>query len=127
MPCYDGRENERVVYKDRIIEVPANQDQLSKLTNSANTAINTCNTLINEKNEVVNKLKEVEAVCCALLNEAKRRDIFEDFVFQSSTNGKINVMKFAKTHMSKDEAKMTDFIKHLSQDEMETLRGVLKR
>lgn len=127
MPCYDSRNKQEVIYRDRIVEVPVNNDQLKELSAQAANAMKECSKVLQENREIFEINQELTAVCCALLNEAKRRGVFSDFVFMASTNGQVNVMEFAKSHMSEDEAKMTDFIKHLSQDELETLRELLKK
>lgn len=69
-----------------------------------------------------------EAVCCALINEAKRRDILDDFINNAESNGAVEIWPFLEKHEKKDTERVMDKLNRVfSFDELLLIKKELAK
>lgn len=106
MPCYDSRDNEKVVvYKDRYPEV----DELkSSLDKHVKYAVN------------------IDAALCAILNELEQLNILEKVIVNANRHGLIDIVSWWDEHKKSDRSRLTKELHGYSVDEQRVLYSLLK-
>lgn len=102
MPCYDGRPNNEIVYRDN----PEDKKQIGLLTD-------------------VNKF--LEAGLCALITELENRGIADEIISDASKKGVINLMGFWAKHTKEDYVRLSNELQKFSQHEQDVLRKLLNK
>lgn len=111
MPCYDGRNNETIVYRNGV-----SPDEVRRAR--AESA--------REINDLRNAVGWLEAALCAVLNEVERRDDAMNFIAEASRNGLIGLVDFYHAHKKSDESRIAAEIHKYSKDEQKIIKNLLK-
>lgn len=67
----------------------------------------------------------LEGMLCALINELERRDIAASVIGEASKKGEVDIHGFWRGHKDSDEAKMSQALNSMSQDEIDLLKKLL--
>lgn len=105
MPCYDGRDNQRIEYINGVNPEPYNEKII----------------------HLENKCKFLEAGLCAIITELEKKDVANEIISQASKSGLIDLMDFWNHHSKEDETRLALKLHQFSEHEQDVILRLLTK
>lgn len=62
---------------------------------------------------------------CALIRELEKKNISGEIILAASTNGKVDISKFWKQHVSEDQARILQALSKFSEHEISIIKSIV--